>query len=273
MNPAVADGGPPASAVLSLPPFQGSAFIDGQESGQSPLVALLEQLYSKDERTLARVGVEAGAQSASGDLPLPLDSLPVFTYEHECALLREPFGNGKGGMTRPCVSGDACIGMHKQLAGHLYSNGVVLSEMLTPAELETFMTDGTLPNADKRRMCVLCCRYHINSAYLFARKKRHFSSSHVFNNYVNVTDEPGEYRARPAVLVPPFTTQPLQKRPVRSRASLKLFLRAPPPILQPPVSTSLFGHGAPPPRETPRASPLPPPARVRALHASLQSVP
>jgi hypothetical protein len=85
--------------------------------------------------------------------------------------------------------------MHKQLAGHAASGGVVLSEMLTPDELAAFMSDGTLPSADKRRMCVLCARMNINAAYLFARKKRHFSSAHAFNSYVNVVDTPGQYRA------------------------------------------------------------------------------
>jgi hypothetical protein len=121
--------------------------------------------------------------------------LPIFSYEHESALLREPFDNGKGAFTRPCVAGDGCVGMHKQLAGHAASGGVVLSEMLTPDEMAAFMEDGALPSADKRRMCVLCARMNINAAYLFARKKRHFSSAHVFNSYVNMSDTPGQYRA------------------------------------------------------------------------------
>jgi hypothetical protein len=182
-----------AVAALTVPQFTGSAILDTQEPGQSPLVALLEQLYNKDERTLVRSDTDS--VPAASELPVLFADLPVFTYQHECALLREPFGNGKGAKTRPCVCGDACIGMHKQLAGHNLSGGIVLSEMMTPDELAAFMEDGTLPSADKRRLCILCARFNINSAYLFARKKRLFSASHIFNSYVNVAGEPGQYRA------------------------------------------------------------------------------
>jgi hypothetical protein len=175
------------SEQAAPPAFAGSVF-DAQESGQSPLVALLESLYSKDPRTIARYD---GAVEAPDQITLP--SLPVFTYAHECRLLREPFENGAGGVTRPCIMGDSCMGMHKNMSGHRESGGVVLSEMMTPEELQAFEESGALP-AD-RRMCLLCVRYNVTCAYLFARKQRLFSSAHVFNSYVNVVGSPGEYRA------------------------------------------------------------------------------
>jgi len=209
----VATGGKARGAgVPCPPPFVGSV-VENQEANQSPLVALLTQLYAKDDRVIgARADATGSACMELGGMEgtdeqhsleeaapcrIKLPSLPVFTYDHDCRILRESFASdapGRSGVfTRPCLMGDSCMGMHKMMPGHRASGGVVLTELMTPAELEAFHEHGDLPT--QRRPCLLCVRYNVTCGYLFARKQRFFSSAHLFNPFMNVTDSPGEYRS------------------------------------------------------------------------------
>jgi hypothetical protein len=184
-----------AGGAVPPPPAFNGLIVENQEIGQSPLVALLTQLYARDDRVIGARAGALGCDGASSNEPVKLPTLPVFTFDHDCAILREPFQSTafKGLSTRPCLMGDSCMGMHKALPGHRASGGVVLTEMMSPDELVAFHERGDLPV--QRRACLLCVRYNVTCAYLFARKQRFFSSAHLFNPHTNVVDHAGEYRA------------------------------------------------------------------------------
>lgn len=105
--------------------------------------------------------------------------------------MREPWAETPGGpSTRACLMGDSCVGMSPRLAGHEESGGVILTEVMSPDELDAFRERGALPS--ERRTCLLCARMNVHSAYLFARKQRTFPPNALLNNYVNAAGE-GEY--------------------------------------------------------------------------------
>ena len=72
------------------------------------------------------------------------------------------------------------------------SGGVILTEVMSPAELAAFEATGAVPS--ERRTCLLCARMNVHSAYLFARKQRTFPPNALLNHYVNAAGE-GEYAA------------------------------------------------------------------------------
>lgn len=128
------------------------------------------------------------------------NDLEVFTYAHECALLRTAWESpGRPGtFAYNCVFGRQCVAMHKEFPGHAECNGVVLTQAMTPAELDAFERGGTQP--EKRRPCVLCMRANVTEHYLrmrrarFADNGRGFTSPpYIMNWYVNPFDEAGAY--------------------------------------------------------------------------------
>ena len=143
-----------------------------------PLVDLVERLYASEDAY-----AEAKEISKGDAARLELPTLDVFTVEHENLLLREPWTTASGHVVRPCVFGNACLGCNPQLPGHVESGGVVLAEAMTPNELRALEASGTYPV--QRRSCVLCARFNVSAAYIFARKKRSFPIGCVLNAYTN----------------------------------------------------------------------------------------
>ena len=60
--------------------------------------------------------------------------------------------------------------MQPCIPGHDESGGVVLAEVMAPAELTRFEETGVLP--DTRRPCVLCTRANVTDAYVRLRQER-----------------------------------------------------------------------------------------------------
>lgn len=170
-----------------IPRFDGAALpFAGAVDGEAPLVSLVRKLYTTQP-------------APEGPLP-KLEDIPVFSFEHDCNILREPFKNAAGVFTRACLLGDDCIGRSKSIAGNQESNGgIVLTELMSPAELETFMTTGNHP--EERRTCLLCARMNIHAAYLFARKSTSFPPNAVLNCFVNAAGE-GEYKTDALIPTP-----------------------------------------------------------------------
>jgi len=172
------------SAQPTLPAFQGQDLFPDvavDEQHASPLSKLLHKLY------------------ASGRLddvaPTSHDTIVLNTYDHDCAILREPFTNAHGVSTRACLAGDDCQGRSPHLPGHERAvadgkSGVTLTEMMDARELDDFLTNSKLPNT--RRLCLLCSRFNLHKTYLFARKNQCFPSTFVLNTFVNAAGE-GEY--------------------------------------------------------------------------------
>lgn len=169
---------PPPYHGLNLP--IGGASVDDADP---PLVRLVKKLYSCPQ---------------SGDAAVPrdptlFDDVALLHMAHDDAILREPWSNAEGVSTRACLVGDSCVGKHASLPGHEASGGgVVLTEFMTPKELAEFEGLGKLPL--QRRTCLLCARYNIHAAYLYARKQRSFPANSLLNNFVNAAGE-GEYSA------------------------------------------------------------------------------
>jgi len=163
----------------ALPPYAGvSPPYDGPP-GDPPLVQLVRKLYTSPTSTAAHIPVLDG-------------SLDLFSKVHEDAILREPWTNAAGESTRACLMGDSCVGRSAVIPGHEMcpGGGVVLAEVLTPRELADFEATGRTP--EERRTCLLCARYNVHAAYLFARKQRTFPSNCLLNHWTNAAGE-GEY--------------------------------------------------------------------------------
>jgi len=160
-------------------------WMDGRPTTDAPIVKLLEALYAEDVSTITRSPPEFEETIAD---------MPIFTVNHENALLREPFASRSNlsSFTRPCVMGIECMGRNPGLPGHMESaGGVILSEILTPLELEHFHATGALPPA--RRSCILCNRYNVTAGYLYSRKKKSFPQLAFLNQYLNSFGTVGEY--------------------------------------------------------------------------------
>lgn len=123
------------------------------------------------------------------DLPTStFDNVQVFSFEHEQKMLIEPFytktDKGIQVYSRACVMGNQCQGRNEALNGNVESRGgVVLTETLSPGELSLFLRTGQHP--EQRRCCILCNRFNLHAAYLFARKQKTFPSSLIINWFVN----------------------------------------------------------------------------------------
>lgn len=152
--------------------------LAGAEEGDPPLLRLVKKLYTEPEPM-------EHTPSFEGELDL-------FPMAHDAAILREPFRNAAGACSRACLMGDSCVGRDSLLPGHAESGGVVLTEIMSPAELAAFREHGALPS--ERRTCLLCARMNVHTAYLFARKRRTFPPNALLNNFVNAAGE-GEYAA------------------------------------------------------------------------------
>ena len=163
----------PAYTGVNLP-------FPGEAGEEAPLTRLVRKIYASPEY--------AGA----GPLPTFAGSLDLFPKAHEDAILREPFRAGGDAATRPCLMGDSCVGKNPLIPGHAASGGVILMEVMSPAELVAFRATGAPPA--ERRTCLLCARYNVHSAYLFTRKQRTFPPNAHLNHYVNASGE-GEYSA------------------------------------------------------------------------------
>jgi len=160
-----------------LPPYAGvSPPLDGPADGEPPLVQLVRKLYTSPVSTAAYT-------------PLFDGSLDVFPKAHEDAILREPWTNEAGASTRACLMGDSCVGKSALIPGHeaCPPGGVLLTEEMTPRELADFEATGAVPA--ERRTCLLCARYNIHAAYLFARKQRTFPSNCLLNHFMNAAGE------------------------------------------------------------------------------------
>jgi len=88
---------------------------------------------------------------------------------------------GKGVYSRACLLGDSCVGKNKDIPGFNLtpSGGIVLTEFMTPGELDAFMANGALPA--NRRCCILCHRYNVHSMYLTSRKQTTFPADYLLN--------------------------------------------------------------------------------------------
>lgn len=166
------------AAAAGLPPYTGAnlPFPGLDENGDPPLVRLVKKLYA------------APAESAA--TPTFNGALDLFPFAHDCAILREPFSLDGGHGTRACLMGDSCVGHNPLLPGHDDCGGVTLMEIMSPAELSAFYATGELP--PNRRTCLLCARYNVHAAYLFARKRRTFPQNALLNHWVNAAGD-GEY--------------------------------------------------------------------------------
>jgi hypothetical protein len=167
----MASAAPPPYAGINIP-------LTPAEEGESPLVRLVKKLYAEPEAPEAAVSFDG--------------SLDLFPMAHDDAILREPFRGAAVGQTRACLMGDSCVGRSPLIPGHAESGGIILTEVMSPAELATFHESGALP--EQRRTCLLCARMNVHSAYLFARKRRTFPANAVLNHFVNAGGE-GEYSA------------------------------------------------------------------------------
>jgi hypothetical protein len=154
-------------------------------SKQPPLVELVERLYASEDAFLETKEIRKDEAAR-----LQLQTMDVFTVEHENLLLREPWKTATGHVVRPCVFGNGCLGCNPHLPGHVESGGVVLAETMTPDELRALEASGIYPA--QRRSCLLCARFNVSAAYIFARKKRSFPMDCVLNSYTNPVG-PGGY--------------------------------------------------------------------------------
>lgn len=133
---------------------------------------------------------------ASEDFP---DDIPVHTVEHDNKLLSECYDyelpDGKLAKMKPCVSGCECAGMHPSLRGHEESSGIVLRGLLTPRELAKFESTGENPEGP--RLCVLCARWYVATAYFWCQEARNESTlqNTVINWFVNPRDSVGGYKS------------------------------------------------------------------------------
>jgi hypothetical protein len=156
-----------------LPPYKGCnlPFPGVAEDDQPPLVRLVQKLYTAPEET-----------------PTPRfhGSLDLFSFAHDSAILREPF-TVNGHTTRACLLGDSCIGHNPLVPGNDECGGVTLMEVMSPTELAAFYATGSMPA--ERRTCLLCARYNVHAAYLFARKRRTFPPNALLNHWVNAAGD------------------------------------------------------------------------------------
>lgn len=169
------------SRVGAPPDWAGPRLLGGDPD--SPLGELCK-LFAKE---LQARPPPSGLQMEAG--------IEVFTYDHECALLREawPSSGVPSTTARPCVFGRRCTAMHTSLAGHEESGGVVLVEAMTPVEMAAFESRGTHPS--ERRPCVLCQRAFMTSTYLDLRAswKQEAPPPFAINWYVNPVGAVGAY--------------------------------------------------------------------------------
>lgn len=169
------------AANSPLPPYQGvNVAMSDADDLDPPLVRLVKKLYTSADPT------------SECSPTLCFKDLPLFSYAHEEKLLREPFTNERAVSTRSCSAGDGCVGRNNAIPGHYETNvngkhGVILTELMDPSELQAFYDQDTLPQ--ERRMCLLCARYHVHTAYLHARKSKTFPVNAHINSYVNASGE------------------------------------------------------------------------------------
>lgn len=132
--------------------------------------------------------------------------LYTFSFSHESALLSEPWPSsvktpsGKPIWARACLFGPDCQGMSPELPGHAQCGGVVLTEAMTPAELEAFESRGAHPAV--RRACILCCRAFTMDAFLQHNKNSPAPKRLRFNWYVNPVECADGYSARVCIPSP-----------------------------------------------------------------------
>jgi hypothetical protein len=148
---------------------------------------------------LARNGKPAGEQGFKPCFEFP-DDIPVFTAEHESKLLCEcsrfALPDGRTAMMARCDAGDNCVGKNSNIDGHEASGGgVVLRSLLTPEELTVFELTGESPK--ETRLCILCARWYMASAYFWCQETRNerVLQNTIINWYVNPRDCAGGYRS------------------------------------------------------------------------------
>jgi hypothetical protein len=149
--------------------------------------------------SIGRQGKDASGAPfhASEDFP---DDIPVHTAEHDSKLLCECHGfalpDGTVVQMKACANGENCTGTNANLDGHEESGGgVVLRGLLTPHELLHFERTGE--NPDGPRLCVLCARWYIATAYFWCQEQRNEKvlQNTVINWFVNPRDSPSGYRS------------------------------------------------------------------------------
>jgi hypothetical protein len=190
---AIADG--LSSALRPLFPSKGAPQMFGPASLMGGGVDIVSHLLS----SIGRQGKDAANAGfcATDDFP---DDIPVHTAEHDSKLLCEchPFAlpDGTVAQMKGCANGEHCTGRNPNLDGHDESGGgVVLRGLLTPSELSTFERTGENPEGP--RLCVLCARWYIATAYFWCQEQRNeqILQNTVINWFVNPRDSPSGYRA------------------------------------------------------------------------------
>ena len=183
---------------LQRPMFPSSDPVQmfGPTSVMSGGVDVVSHLLSRVGNTQKGDAAMKSFFKASEDFP---EDIPVHTVDHDNKLLSECYDyelpDGKLAKMKPCVSGCECAGMHSSLRGHEESGGVILRGLLTPRELAKFEATGE--NPDGPRLCVLCARWYIATAYFWCQEARNESTlqNTVINWFVNPRDSVGGYKS------------------------------------------------------------------------------
>jgi hypothetical protein len=157
------------------------------------------------------------------------DDIPVFTAEHESKLLSEchhvALPDGRSVMMPRCDAGDNCVGKNVNIDGHEASGGgIVLRSLMTPEELTVFEMSGESPK--ETRLCVLCARWYMASAYFWCQETRNerVLQNTIFNWYVNPRDCVGGYRSEMMVPLGAYPGWRCMVGPVACNALHKLRL-------------------------------------------------
>lgn len=149
------------------------------------------------------------AQLLGGDVPrvgtclAPPADFEIFTPDHEDRLLREPWlsEGAPSCKARPCIFGRRCVAMQPCMRGHAESGGVVLTEVMSPTELDEFERSGAAPAV--RRPCVLCTRANVMDAYTRLRQSRTGRTwqppGYALNWYANPSGGAGAYAAESCI--------------------------------------------------------------------------
>jgi len=185
-----------SSARRSLLPLsKGTPQMFGPTSLMGGGVDIVSHLVLSIGRQSKEAG--GGAYCASEEFP---DDIPVHSAEHDSKILCEchKFALPDGTMAdmKPCANGDHCAGHNPNLVGHEESGGgVVLRGLLHPGELSHFEQTGENPEGP--RLCVLCARWYIATAYFWCQEQRNEQvlQNTVINWFVNPRDSPSGYKS------------------------------------------------------------------------------
>ena len=176
------------SHISEKNPMYGPALL--AEGGVDIVSKLLESMQRNN-------GVPSGTEGIKRMTKFP-DDIPVFTAEHESKLLcgchKFALPNGTLASMNPCAAGKNCVGLNSNIEGHEKSGGgIIVRALLTPEELTVFETTGKSPKEE--RLCVLCARWYMATAFFWCQETRNETSlqNMIINWYVNPRDCEGGY--------------------------------------------------------------------------------